>query len=295
MNDVKWIKLTVNVFDDEKIKFIETMPNGDTLIIIWFKLLCLAGKCNSGGYIMLTDKLAYTDEMLSSIFRKDIKMIQFALNTFQMLDMVEIVEDRYFISNWDKHQSLDKLEAKKAYDREYQKKVREAKKTSLENRTSVVRLSNDNRSLDLDLDKESIKEEEPRACVLFDLFETEMQRPITQKECELLSEWLQEFPSDVLELSLTEAVKSNARNFRYIEAILNNWRQAGVKTHADALHQIAEFETAKKPKKKVKRAAEVPLPDWYTGKEVEEETAMSEEEIKNLKDSLKKMREENKC
>ncbi|PXX77395.1 phage replisome organizer N-terminal domain-containing protein [Dielma fastidiosa] len=289
MNDVKWIKLTVNVFDDEKIKFIETMPNGDTLIIIWFKLLCLAGKCNSGGYIMLTDKLAYTDEMLSSIFRKDIKMIQFALNTFQMLDMVEIVENRYFISNWDKHQSLDKLEAKKAYDREYQKKVREAKKISLENRTSVVRVSNDNRSLELelDLDKESIKEEEPRACVLFDLFETEMQRPITQKECELLSEWLQEFPSDVLELSLTEAVKSNARNFRYIEAILNNWRQAGVKTHADALRQIAEFETAKKPKKKAKRTAEVPLPDWYTGKEAEEETVMSEEERQKLIEELK--------
>lgn len=280
MNDVKWIKLTVNVFDDEKIKFIETMPNGDTLIIIWFKLLCLAGKCNSGGYIMLTDKLAYTDEMLSSIFRRDIKVIQFALNTFQTLDMVEIVENRYFISNWDKHQSLDKLEAKKAYDREYQKKVRDAKKASLNNRTIVVRASNDNRSLELDIDKDIIKEEEPRVCVLFDLFESEMQRPITQKECELLSEWQQEFPSDVLELSLTEAVKSNARNFRYIEAILNKWRQAGVKTHADALQQITEFKIAKMPKQSKKQPVKH-LPDWYTGKENEDET-MSEEERKKI-------------
>ncbi|WP_373128089.1 phage replisome organizer N-terminal domain-containing protein [Dielma fastidiosa] len=298
MNDVKWIKLTVNVFDDEKIKFIETMPNGDTLIVIWFKLLCLAGKCNSSGYIMMTDKIAYTDEMLSSIFNRDIKVIQFALSTFKMLEMIEIVENKYFVSNWNKHQSLDKLEAKKAYDREYQKKMREAKKLELDNRTTVVRRSNDNRSLelDIDIDIENNKEEEPRARVsnLFDLYEAEMQRPITQKEFQLLSDWQQEFPSDVLELAMTEAVKSNARNFRYIEAILNNWRQAGVKTHADALTKIAEFETAKKPKPKKKQAHDVPLPDWYVQQKQgiesdNDEKELTSEEVEKLKAELRDM------
>ena len=46
MSNVKWIKMTVNIFDDEKILLIESLPDADSIIVIWFKLLCLAGKQN---------------------------------------------------------------------------------------------------------------------------------------------------------------------------------------------------------------------------------------------------------
>jgi len=38
MNGVQWIKITTDIFDDEKIQLIESMPEGDTLIVIWFKI-----------------------------------------------------------------------------------------------------------------------------------------------------------------------------------------------------------------------------------------------------------------
>lgn len=148
MAEVKWIKIVTNIFDDEKIKYIETLPNGDTTIVIWFRILCLAGKSNSGGLLMMTDKLAYTDEMLSSIFNRDIKVIQFSLNIFQSLGMIEVIENKIYLSNWDKHQSLDKLEQKKAYDREYQKKKRDENLISYNNRAIIV----NNRSTDIELD-----------------------------------------------------------------------------------------------------------------------------------------------
>ena len=160
MADVKWIKIVTNIFDDEKIRYIETLPNGDETIVIWFRILCLAGKSNSSGLLMMTDRIAYTDDMLSSIFNRDIKSIQLALNTFFKLGMIEMIEDKIYISNWDKHQSLEKLEQKKLYDREYQKKKREG--VLLENRTIVVRQEYDNRSLDIDieLDKEEDKDKD---------------------------------------------------------------------------------------------------------------------------------------
>ena len=40
--ELKWIKLCVNIFDDEKIALIESMPDADSIIVIWFKILCLA-------------------------------------------------------------------------------------------------------------------------------------------------------------------------------------------------------------------------------------------------------------
>ena len=42
MSDVKWIKIVTNIFDNRKIKQIEIMPDGDTILVIWFKLICLA-------------------------------------------------------------------------------------------------------------------------------------------------------------------------------------------------------------------------------------------------------------
>lgn len=152
MADVKWIKIVTNIFDDEKIRYIETLPNGDETIVIWFKILCLAGKSNSSGLLMMTDRIAYTDQMLSSIFNRDIKSIQMALNVFASLDMIEMIDNRIYLTNWEKHQSLEKLQAKKLYDREYQKSRREGK--LLNNRTTIVRQEYDNRSLDIDIDKE---------------------------------------------------------------------------------------------------------------------------------------------
>ncbi len=69
MNGVQWIKITTDIFDDEKIQLIESMPEGDTLIVIWFKILVLAGKQNNSGILSLGNKVYYTEEMLSTVFR----------------------------------------------------------------------------------------------------------------------------------------------------------------------------------------------------------------------------------
>lgn len=44
MSEVKWIKLSTSMFEDEKIRLIESMPEADTLLIIWIRLLAQAGK-----------------------------------------------------------------------------------------------------------------------------------------------------------------------------------------------------------------------------------------------------------
>lgn len=110
MSDVKWIKIVTDIFDDEKIQLIEAMPEADSIIVIWFKILCLAGKQNNGGVLMLNDKIPFTDEMLSTIFRRSIQVIRMALRTFSDLGMVEIVSGAVTIPNWEKHQSLGALE-----------------------------------------------------------------------------------------------------------------------------------------------------------------------------------------
>ena len=83
--------LGIAVFDDEKIMLIENLPSADSIIVIWFKLLCLAGKNNNSGVFILNDKIAYTDEMLATVFRRDINTVRLALKTFENYGMIEIV------------------------------------------------------------------------------------------------------------------------------------------------------------------------------------------------------------
>lgn len=117
MADVKWIKITTDIFDDEKILLIESLPDPYAVITCWFKLLCLAGKQNNNG-VFLMGRIAYTDKMLATIFRMNEATVKMALKTFEQFGMVEIIDGVITIPNWSKHQSLDAYEKKKERDRE---------------------------------------------------------------------------------------------------------------------------------------------------------------------------------
>ena len=136
MAEVKWIKITTDVFDDEKILLIESMPSADSIITIWFKLLILAGKQNNDGVFMMSNKLPFTDEMLATIFRRDLNTVRLALKTFEEFGMIEVVDNVITIPNWNKHQTLDAYEKKKERDRIYQQNRRKKQKNLIEQKST---------------------------------------------------------------------------------------------------------------------------------------------------------------
>lgn len=156
MAEVKWIKYSTDIFNDEKMAIIDGMPEADSIIVVWTKLLCLAGKQNNGGVFMMTETKPYTDVMLASIFRRNIDVVRLALQTFEEFGMIEIRDGVIVIPNWSKYQSLDSIEKKKEYDRKYQEKRRNEQKNDNRNdsRTTVVKESYDVVSLDKDKEKE---------------------------------------------------------------------------------------------------------------------------------------------
>ena len=123
MNDVKWIKLSVNMFNDEKIKLIRTMPEGDKIIVTWVQLLCLAGKTNDGGGIYMGQNIYYTDEMLATLCDQPVNIMRIALKTLQQFGMIEWLDNGLIqITNWEKHQSTDKMSRMKEQTRIRQQK-----------------------------------------------------------------------------------------------------------------------------------------------------------------------------
>lgn len=168
MSDVKWIKIVTDIFDDEKMLLIESLPSADSIIVIWFKLLCLAGKNNNSGVFLLNDKIPYTDEMLATIFRRDVNTVRLALRTFEEYGMVEIINNVLTIPNWSKHQSLDQLEERKEYMKDYMKKYRAKQKqlsegkvnSKVNSKVNVNALEEDIEiDIDIDIDNNTISKD----------------------------------------------------------------------------------------------------------------------------------------
>lgn len=165
MTDVKWIKIAINMFDNRKIRQIETMPDGDSMLLIWVKLLCLAGNVNDGGYIYLTKEISYTDEMLATQFNKPLPTIRLALKTFEQFGMIEIINNMIFLSSWQKYQDTDKLaeireqtQARVAKYREKQKLLAAGQLDGESNVTYNVTVTQGNAlEEDIDIDKDKKK------------------------------------------------------------------------------------------------------------------------------------------
>ena len=125
MADVKWIKIATGIFDDEKILLIESMPEADAIIVIWFKLLTLAGKQNNDGIFILNDTIPYTDEMLATIFRRPLQTVRLALTVFEQFGMVEIINNTIVIPKWETHQNIEGLDRIREQNRQRVARFRE--------------------------------------------------------------------------------------------------------------------------------------------------------------------------
>ena len=160
MADVKWIKLSTDIFDNRKIKLIESMPEGDALVVIWLKLLVLAGVVNEKGCIYLTKDIPYTDELLATLFNRPITTIRLALQVFEQFEMIEIVNDIIMVSNWEKYQNEESMEKIREQNRIRQANYRARQKALLtDNATVTLQVTLDN-AIDKDIDIEKDKDKE---------------------------------------------------------------------------------------------------------------------------------------
>ncbi|WP_342538369.1 phage replisome organizer N-terminal domain-containing protein [Sporosarcina sp. FSL K6-1540] len=160
MSNVKWIKLSTQMFEDEKIKLIEHMPDADTILIIWVKLLSQAGKANANGYIYLSENIPYTDEMLATIFGRPLNTVRMALGIFKQFGMIDI-DDNHFINieNWEKHQNVAGLDKIREQSRKRVAKHRENKRLGVGNANVTLPVTQSNATeLELDIELEREKE-----------------------------------------------------------------------------------------------------------------------------------------
>lgn len=63
---------------------------------------------------------------------------------------------------------------------------------------------------------------------LFDVFEHEFARPLSQLEMQRMSDWLQSYDQKLIQYALREAVMFDKKSFDYIDRILIEWKNRGL-------------------------------------------------------------------
>lgn len=240
MADVKWIKITTDIFSDEKILLLEQMPDADSLLVIWFKLLCMAGKENNYGVFIMRNKMPYTEEMLATIFRRPLNTIRLALATFEAYGMIDIEDDIIVIPNWEKHQNIEGMEKIREQNRIRKQRQRERQKQQLlENSHDMSR---DGHATDkIRIDKNRIEEEKNRIDnnnILSDSDEPEQPTPkktkpvkhkygeynnvlLTDEELEKLNAEYEDLDERIERLS--SYVASTGKSYKSHYATIRNW------------------------------------------------------------------------
>ena len=122
MAEVKWVKLTTDMFDNRKIKHLRKLPDGNNIVLIWVMLLTMAGRCNSGGMIFLTENIPYTPKMLADEIDFEESTVILALQALERFNMI-VTDNGYFtIAGWEEYQNIDGMEKLREQNRLRQKK-----------------------------------------------------------------------------------------------------------------------------------------------------------------------------
>ena len=131
MANVEWVKLNIDMFDNRKIKHIRKLPEGNNIVLIWVMLLTMAGRCNAGGMIFLTENIPYTTKMLADELGFDENVVKIALQALSELNMICTDENFISIPGWYEYQSATGLEKIREQNRIRKQNQRKREKNNL--------------------------------------------------------------------------------------------------------------------------------------------------------------------
>lgn len=159
MAEVKWIKLTTDMFDNRKIKHLRRLPDGNNIVLIWVMLLTMAGRCNASGMIFLTENIPYTPKMLADELGFEETTVQLALNALENFNMIVTNHGFFAIAGWEEYQNIegmDKIrESKRLAQARWRAKQKELPITStVDSTVDSTRYLVDNAERDKEEDKD---------------------------------------------------------------------------------------------------------------------------------------------
>ena len=146
-----WLKLDVGILSDEKVGLIRSMPEGDSLFVLWICLLCMAMKKETD-VLYIAEGVPYGPDEIATLVDLDAKVVRMGIDVFRRYGMVQVLDDgAIHICNFGKHQALDKLDRQRLLTAERVRRYRQRE-------TAVTRYSVTDNATEEEEEREREKE-----------------------------------------------------------------------------------------------------------------------------------------
>lgn len=233
-----WLKFYKDFLKSPQMKVIRKMPNGTDYLLLYISLMLES--IETVGHLRFTDTIPYNDEMLASITDTNVDIVRSAMQIFQQLGMVQILEDNTIFLP-----EVPKLTGKECDSASRVRKYRLKQKENLEmlqcnadvtKCNSDVTKCNDNieEEKEIEIDsREDIDIEKDIDNSLLLLLEKNYARTITSLEVDEVKRLQNKYPKELIIRAIEISVINNAKKLSYVNAILKNWESEGIKSLKD--------------------------------------------------------------
>ena len=160
MADVKWIKITTDMFDNRKVRHLRRLPDGNNIVLIWVMLLTMAGRCNSNGMVFLTENIPYTPKMLADELDFEENTVILALQALENLNMIVTDSGFFAIAGWNEYQNIEGMDKIREQNRIRKQRQREKQKLLLEPSRDSHGTITQGHAIDIEEDRDIEEEKE---------------------------------------------------------------------------------------------------------------------------------------
>ncbi|WP_058220157.1 phage replisome organizer N-terminal domain-containing protein [Lactococcus lactis] len=267
-----YMRLKENFFDSDEMIILENMDNGDGIIYSNILLKLYLRSLKYEGRLMFNERIPFNPQMLSTIVRHPVGVVEKALKAFVDLGLVEVM-DNGAIYMLDIQNFIGKTSTEADRQREYQARIAK-EKNPVRNLTGNIREISDKTTpeLEIEIERELKIEKEVEASKatstnsdfqnLIELYQANfgIVKPILYDD---LKADLEDYGLELIIEAVKRAVKRQ-REYAYAQGILKSWNRSGIKTLEQAKAEEVSFQNKSQNNQKsfqqqkpVKKA-----PDW---------------------------------
>ena len=264
-----YMRLKQDFFETEEMIILESMQDGYLYSNILLKLYLRSLKRD--GKLMFNDAIPYSAEVLATVTRHNVGTIEKAMDVFQKLGLVEVMDDgaiymlqiQNFIGKSSteaerKRRYRDKIKLEKSDNQAVLEDVGHLSTIGVGHLSTigVGHLSTRDRDRDRDRNRKEIEEVENRKISSatadksdFNIFEHYQERiglldgfQLQQLEGYQVIDGLE---PELIKIAIDKAADNSKRSFGYVNSILKSWAQNGIKTVAQQREEQISFQSNK--------------------------------------------------
>ena len=288
-----YLKLRDNFFDNDDIAILESMPDGILYSNILLKLYLRSLKNN--GKLMFNDRIPYNAQMLSTITRQPVAVVEKSVEIFKEMGLIEVL-DNGAIYMLDIQNFIGSSNTEADRKREYRRKIALEKGQKLLGHSSghlsdeqapEIEIENrDIKEIDIDIELEKDIDKNPVELIVEE-YQSRI-APLDGTQFELLKEFitLDGMEAKVVLKAIGLAADNGKRNFSYIRAILTNWKNDGVLTIAAVDERERAYKESKIKGQSGNQKSNVP--EWSQPNYVNTTSEETKEELEKRKQEMLK-------